>query len=317
MAKLVLGKGLKALIPDHAMEIKPERKETIAGNTENKSFQFRNTRTGEVGTIGNIPISKITPNPFQPRLDFDRTALDELKQSIKEKGIIQPITVRLKLDGDGYELISGERRLRAATEAGFAEVPAYVIEVKTDREMIELALIENIQREKLNPIEVAQGYQRLADECNLTQEEIAQKVSKDRTSVTNSIRLLKLPSEIQQSLRTNSLSMGHARALLAVEDTAVQMEVWRQIIEEGLSVRKVESLVTKMSQSSKKKKAKSATTDQPKTLDILQVESTLREKLATKIKINHTKTGSGEIVIQYYSVDDLERLIDTIGNSHS
>jgi chromosome segregation DNA-binding protein len=155
MAKLALGKGLKALIPDESIEVISKKEQRLPGG---RGYQFRDTRTGEVGMIGVIPIEKIAPNPFQPRMDFDQDALEELKASIKEKGVIQPITVRLK--GDGYELISGERRLRASIEVGLSEIPAYVLDVKSDQEMLELALIENIQREKLNPIEIAMGYQR-------------------------------------------------------------------------------------------------------------------------------------------------------------
>ncbi len=311
MAKLALGKGLKALIPDESIEV-IDRKERLAGNV--RGYQFRDTRTGEVGTIGNIPVAKITPNPYQPRLDFDRDALNELKESIREKGIIQPITVRIK--GDGYELISGERRLRASSEVGFKEIPAYILDVKTDQEMLELALIENIQREKLNPIEVASGYQRLIDECQLTQEEVAKKVSKDRTTVTNFLRLLKLPKEIQKSLREGEITMGHARALVSIDDSDVQLEIWEETIEKQLSVRKVEELVAKASIKKKKSTQKGKVAGViKKDINISEVESMLRERLATKVKINHTAKGSGDIVIQYYSPDDLERIVDAIGNS--
>ncbi|KER09803.1 MAG: DNA-binding protein [[Candidatus Thermochlorobacteriaceae] bacterium GBChlB] len=311
MAKLALGKGLKALIPDESIEV-IDRKERLAGNV--RGYQFRDTRTGEVGTIGNIPIAKITPNPYQPRLDFDRDALNELKDSIREKGIIQPITVRVK--GDGYELISGERRLRASSEVGFKEIPAYILDVKTDQEMLELALIENIQREKLNPIEVASGYQRLIDECQLTQEEVAKKVSKDRTTVTNFLRLLKLPKEIQKSLREGEITMGHARALVSIDDSDVQLEIWEETIDKQLSVRKVEELVAKASIKKKKSTQKGKVAGViKKDINISEVESILRERLATKVKVNHTAKGSGDIVIQYYSPDDLERIVDAIGNS--
>jgi ParB family transcriptional regulator, chromosome partitioning protein len=315
MAKLVLGKGLGALIAGKEIKLDERRKDESSDHAD-KSYHYKNTKTGEVGTIGNIPIPMITPNPYQPRVDFEIAALEELKQSLIEKGLIQPITVRKKPDGSGYELVSGERRLRAATAAGFAEIPAYVIEVKTNQEMIELALIENLQRKNLNPIEVALGYQRLADDCGLTQEEIAKKVSKDRTTVTNFMRLLKLPKEIQQSIRTNEISMGHARPLLGIEDTESQMELWRLIIEDELSVRKVEELAGAMSKQAKKKKAEKKKDGEPKSIDVSQVEATLRDKLATKIHLKHNKTkGSGEIVIEYYSNDDLERLIDMITNA--
>ncbi len=311
-AKLVLGKGLGALIADKAIEI--EERASSSG-VEAHERRFRNVQTGEVGTIGLLPIAQISPNPFQPRLDFEPEALKELKESIMQKGVVQPITVRRKPDGNGFELISGERRLRAATDAGFTEIPAYVLDVKTNRDMIELALIENIQRKNLNPIEVALGYQRLADECGLTQEEIAQRVNKDRTTVTNFIRLLKLPREIQESIRAETVSMGHARALLAVEDPEIQLELWRLIIEQQLSVRRVEELANKINRQKKKThRKKEGKSDSAKLLDIAEVESVLRNKLSTKVKIRHSKKGSGEITIEYYSADDLERIVETITN---
>jgi ParB family chromosome partitioning protein len=311
-AKLVLGKGLGALIADKAIEIEEH---ASSSGIDAHERRFRNVQTGEVGTIGLLPIAQISPNPFQPRLDFEPEALKELKESIMQKGVVQPITVRRKPDGNGYELISGERRLRAATDAGFTEIPAYVLDVKTNRDMIELALIENIQRKNLNPIEVALGYQRLADECGLTQEEIAQRVNKDRTTVTNFIRLLKLPREIQESIRAETVSMGHARALLAVEDPDIQLELWRLIIEQQLSVRRVEELANKINRQKKKtSRKKEGKSTSEKLLDIAEVESVLRNKLSTKVKIRHSKKGSGEITIEYYSPDDLERIVEAITN---
>ncbi len=310
-AKLVLGKGLGALIADKAIEIDDRG----PSNADASERRFRNLETGEVGTIGMLPIAQISPNPFQPRLDFEPEALKELKESIMQKGVVQPITVRRKPDGNGFELISGERRLRAATDAGFTEIPAYVLDVKTNRDMIEIALIENIQRKNLNPIEVALGYQRLADECGLTQEEIAQRVNKDRSTVTNFIRLLKLPREIQESIRTEAVSMGHARALLAVEDPEIQLELWRLIIEQQLSVRRVEELANKINRQKKKtSRKKDEKPHSEKLLDIAEVESVLRNKLSTKVKIRHSKKGSGEITIEYYSTDDLERIMEAITN---
>jgi ParB family chromosome partitioning protein len=311
-AKLVLGKGLGALIADKAIEIEEH---ASSSGIDAHERRFRNVQTGEVGTIGLLPIAQISPNPFQPRLDFEPEALKELKESIMQKGVVQPITVRRKPDGNGFELISGERRLRAATDAGFTEIPAYVLDVKTNRDMIELALIENIQRKNLNPIEVALGYQRLADECGLTQEEIAQRVNKDRTTVTNFIRLLKLPREIQESIRAETVSMGHARALLAVEDPDIQLELWRLIIEQQLSVRRVEELANKINRQKKKtSRKKEGKSTSEKLLDIAEVESVLRNKLSTKVKIRHSKKGSGEITIEYYSPDDLERIVEAITN---
>jgi ParB family chromosome partitioning protein len=314
MSKLALGRGLKALIPDiqTTEQVRQDRHKNLYDFKEGETPAA--PRTAEVGTIASIPISKIIPNPFQPRTEFSRDALDELKQSIIEKGVIQPIAVRRK--GTGYELISGERRLRASTEAGFDTIPAYVMDVKTDREMLELALIENIQREKLNPIEVAIGYQRLIDECGLTQEDVALKVGKDRTTVTNFLRLMKLPTEIQNSLKTGELTMGHARALINVNDVGSQLMIWDKIVKQHISVRQVESLAKQAASKPAEKKAspaaKSETTSE-KTLDITNVEEKLRSTLATKVKVNHTAKG-GEIVIQYYSNDDLERLLELFTN---
>ncbi len=313
-AKLVLGKGLGALIADRAIQIEDSQNAGATGSSERR---FRNVKTGEVGTIGLLPIAQISPNPFQPRLDFEPEALKELKESILQKGVVQPITVRRKPDGNGYELISGERRLRAAAEAGFTEIPAYVLDVKTNRDMIELALIENIQRKNLNPIEIALGYQRLADECGLTQEEIAQRVNKDRTTVTNFIRLLKLPREIQESIRSETLSMGHARALLSIEDPEAQLELWRLTIEKQLSVRRVEELANKINRQKKTNTSKREEHSSPsKLLDIVEAETLLRNKLSTKVRIHHSKKGGGEITIEYYSPDDLERIIEVIAGTN-
>jgi ParB family chromosome partitioning protein len=200
-----LGRGLSALIPD-----KPPTPENSASKQ---------------GTLTDIEVALIRPNPYQPRQDFDPNKLEELKRSIEENGIIQPITVR-KVE-QGYELIAGERRLRAVTELGYEKIPAYLIQVESKEEMLELALIENVQRDYLNAIEQAQAYQRLIDECNLTQEEVAKKIGKDRTTITNFLRLLKLPPKIQESVKREEITMGHARALLAVNDAQIQEQIWK------------------------------------------------------------------------------------------
>ena len=212
--KSVLGRGLSALIPKTPLtEVSVQE-----GAVERDS--------GEIGIIASVEISKIQPNPFQPRTDFDQSALEELTKSIREKGIIQPITVRRV--SNGYQLISGERRLRAAQGAKLRNIPAYIIAVATDEEMLELALIENIQREYLNPMEVAIAYQRLMDECRLVPEDIAQRVGKDRSTVTNFIRLLKLPTKIQEGLRKDKISMGHARALITLPSERTQLRMYRK-----------------------------------------------------------------------------------------
>lgn len=275
-----------------------------------------------VGTICNIDISRVTPNRFQPRVDFNEQALEELKKSIVEKGVIQPITVRRYRDG--FELISGERRVRASIEAGLEEIPAYILDVNSDREMLELALIENVQRENLNPIEVALGYQRLIKECSLTQEQVAERVGKDRSTVTNLLRLLRLPEPIRHSLRAGEISMGHARALLTIQDEEQQIGLWEEVRDEGLSVRRTEALVKEAAGGAKrssKPTKKSGRSGQSATdggsaenvevdLTIAEISSRLRQVLGTQVKIRASDEGSGTINIDFYSLEDLERLLD-------
>ncbi len=225
-----LGKGLDALLPS-SFSIEPP-----------DTTQFDDGKS--VGVIAMIEVKRVRPNPMQPRQDFDREALDDLKKSIKEKGVIQPITVRRT--EEGYEIIAGERRVRASSEAGLEMIPAYILDIETDADMLELALIENVQRENLNPIEVALGYKRLMEECRLTQEEVSKKVGKDRTTITNFLRLLRLPDEIQRSLRQKKLSMGHARAILAISDEDKQRAVFNEVRAQEFSVRKTEDIVKKI-----------------------------------------------------------------------
>ncbi|MFQ5799853.1 MAG: ParB/RepB/Spo0J family partition protein, partial [Bacteroidota bacterium] len=247
----------------------------------------------------------IQPNPYQPRADFDQVALDELKRSIQEKGVIQPIIVCRTNDGF-YQLISGERRIRAAREAGLSKIPAYVRTVKSEEEVLELALIENLQREHLNPIEIGISYQRLIDECKLSQEEIAQKIGKDRTTVTNFIRLLKLPEQIQQSLRQGKLTMGHARALVSLADEKMRLRLYERIMRQGLSVRRVEQLVHDVGKETTKSRRVTARTDQ----SLEHIESKIRQVLGTKVIVTAKANGRGQITIEYYSPDDLERLLE-------
>ncbi len=276
-----LGRGLSALIPE----------------------QEANTGAEQNGNLVEIDVALVRANPFQPRLEFDRTALDELKASIKEKGIIQPITVRKA--GEHYELIAGERRLRAVTELEQKRIPAYIIEVESKEDMLELAIIENVQREHLNPIEQAVAYQRLIDECSLTQEEVAQKIGKERTTITNILRLLKLPQIIQDSVKAEEISMGHARALLSVDDAEVQRAIWQKVKNERLSVRKTEQLARQgVAPKTKEKQPK------PKRSVFLQkVEQDLREVFGTKVVVHSRKEG-GSIEIEFYSPEDLNRLIE-------
>ena len=294
-----LGKGLSALIrPPEAMEpAAPAR------------VQDAPPAAAAVGSISHIEISKIRPNPFQPRADFDQQALDELKESIREKGVIQAVTVRRRDDGQ-FELISGERRIRASAELGLTTIPAYLLDVKTNEEMLELALIENLQREHLNPIEIAISYQRLMADVGLMPEDVAKKVSKDRTTVVNFLRLLKLPQPIQDSLRKGQLSMGHARALVALPDTKVQLRLFEQIIKKELNVRQVERLVREQGKKSEKRPGASA----PSSADdgVKSIAEKLQQVLATRVRVHAREAGKGEIVIEYYSHDDLGRLFDLI-----
>ena len=292
--KSVLGRGLSALIP------KAPAKEVSVRHDE------LGADTGEVGIIARIPIEQIRPNPFQPRTEFDPEALAELTRSIVEKGVIQPITVR-RIEG-GYQLVTGERRLRAAQNAGLPEIPAYIIAVESDEEMLELALIENIQRETLNPIEISHAYKRLIDECHLTQEEVAEKVGKDRTTVTNFIRLLKLPIEIQVGLRKNLISMGHARALINVPTESMQIRLYQKIVDSGISVRKIEQLAKSTGKSTDGTGRK--TPPREVSAGVQSLEEKLRQTLGTKVNVRERGGGKGEIVIEFYSLDDLDRLLD-------
>jgi len=291
--RTALGKGLDALIPR-------------TSPVEKTALRDVHPSAPQVEVISHLMIAQILPNPYQPRADFDEVALDELKRSIQEKGVIQPITVRRKDDGT-YQLISGERRIRAAREAGLAKIPAFVKAVKSEEEMLELALIENLQREHLNPVEVGISYQRLIDECQFTQDEIARKIGKDRTTVTNFIRLLKLPELIQQSLRQGKLTMGHARALVGILDEKAQLRLCERIVKQGLSVRAVEQLVRDIGKKSTKSRRPEARAGD-RSLD--HIETKIRHILGTKVTVTSSGKGRGQITIEYYSADDLDRLLD-------
>lgn len=257
------------------------------------------------GSVAMIPIAEIEVNPFQPRNEFDPEALQELSESLKVHGLIQPITVR-RLNSETYQLISGERRLRASKLAGLTEVPAY-IRLANDQEMIEMALVENIQRENLNAIEVAITYQRLLEECDLTHENLSERVGKKRSTVTNSLRLLKLPPDIQKSLKEGAISMGHARALINIEDVAIQNIIFKEILAKDLSVRATEQLV----KSYREPTAKPSTSP---TLpnDYQTVENNLKTYLGAKVSLKLKSNGSGQISIPFTSTNDLNRLLDLI-----
>ena len=250
-------------------------------------------------------ISKVVPNRSQPRKNFNEDALNELADSIKEHGIIEPLIVQDRKDH--YEIIAGERRWRAANIAGLTEVPI-IIKDLTELEIVELALIENIQIEDLNPIEEAQAYKRLIDEFNLKQDEVADKVSKSRTAITNTMRLLKLCPEVQQMLIDEMISAGHARALLGIENAQVQSELAQQAFDQKMSVREIEKLVRNIGKEKKAKLKK----DEQISIAYKEYENKLKEKLGTKVNINLKENGSGKIEIEFYSNDDFERIIDCI-----
>lgn len=278
-----LGKGIHALIPT---ELEPD---------------------GSVAEpIQELEVSMIQPNPFQPRVNFDDAAFEDLKRSIQEKGIIQPVLVRPMGDGM-YQLVAGERRLRATIDLGIRVIPAFIKEINSDEEMLEIALVENIQREQLNPIELAKGYQQLIEECGLTQEDVAKKIGKDRATIANVIRLLKLPDKIQESLRKGDIKEGHARALLRITNPGEQTKIWRKAVDESLSVRAVEQLARKFEAKTKVKSPRA--TQRRKPTFVTRVEAKLREKLGTQVKLRTRKEG-GAIEILYYSAEDLERLMD-------
>ncbi len=284
-----LGRGLNALLEDS------DSGKDISGS--GASIQ---------GTVGEIEVKNIEVNPFQPRSDFNQESLQELAESIKVQGIIQPITVR-QLNKNQFQLISGERRLQASRIAGLERVPAFV-RTADDQQMLEMALIENIQRENLNAIEIALSYQRLMSECNLKQEELGDRVGKNRTTVTNYLRLLKLPPDIQIALRDGKLSMGHARALISIEDVSKQLTVFKKIISEDLSVRKVEELVRGISSEKKEKENKNAAINP----EITKLQEKLSSHFGTKIRINANKDNKGEIKIPFTSTDELNRILDII-----
>ena len=255
--------------------------------------------------INDIDLSLIDVNPFQPRTDFDEEALNELAESIKQLGIITPVTLR-KMDNGRYQIISGERRCRASKMAGLKAIPAY-IRTADDQAMLELALVENIQREDLDPIEIAISLQRLIDECNLTQESLGDRVGKKRSTVTNFLRLLKLPDEIKLGLRKRLITMGHAKALLSIDDANDQKYLFERIMSEGLSVREVEEIASEMKEGNPDKKKQKKTKKKDNTY--AELESKLNSFFESKVKFNRTDKGNGKIVIAFKDDQDLERII--------
>lgn len=289
-----LGKGLSALFDQKNVDMN-----SISGNESAVQDKI----------LFEIETDKINVNPFQPREDFNEEKLKELADSIKIKGLLQPITVKISADKTGFDLISGERRLRAVKRLGLTKIPAYIYrtEDNSKENMLELALIENIQRDDLNPMELSDSFQKLMDECDLTQEEIADKVSKQRSTVANYLRLQKLPIDIKISLRKGEISEAHARTLLRVDDIDEQIILWKKIISDNMSVRQLES-ITKPHAKTKKKRNSSKSNENDSYYK--SVEEKLRMFFGTQVKIKSKTKFTGEIVIEYYSDDDIERIME-------
>ncbi|MCB0727201.1 MAG: ParB/RepB/Spo0J family partition protein [Ignavibacteriae bacterium] len=288
----VLGKGLSAIFTDKNVDI------NITENEINEPKRPSNE----------IPVSKIVVNPLQPREDFDEEKLHELAESIRLKGLIQPITV--KRSGEDYMLISGERRLRAVKYLGWQNIAAYLFEMTEDTNdnLLELALIENIQREDLNPMELSDSYNKLATEYNLTQEQIAERVSKQRSTVANFLRLQRLPVEIKVSLRRNEITEAHARMLLRVDNIEDQITLWKRVVNENITVKNLEEITKKdVKKEPRKKKPALGEIYDPY---IQKIEDKLRNYFGTKVKIVKKTKFSGEIIIEYFSNDDLERITE-------
>ena len=299
MAVRGLGKGLDSLIPSAAVESKKKE-------VKNDSVEVPKSENKGPETI--VKITKVEPNRKQPRKNFDEDALQELADSIKQFGLLQPILVQDRKDY--YEIIAGERRWRAAKLAGLKEVPVIIREY-TEKEIVDISLIENIQREDLNPIEEAQAYKRLLEEFNMKQDEVAERVSKSRSAVTNSIRLLKLSNEVQQMLIDDMITTGHARALLSIEDKELQYSLAQRIFDEKLSVRDVEKIMKSLQKPTKPKKMSDKTL-----MAIYQdIEEKLKTKLSTKVSVTSKGDGAGKIEIEFYNHEDLDRILDMIGKT--
>ncbi|MCX6312519.1 MAG: ParB/RepB/Spo0J family partition protein [Bacteroidetes bacterium] len=290
-----LGRGLSALLESASTDITTNAK-------------ANNELGAVVGAVTNLPLAQIEANPFQPRSHFEEQALAELAESIKLHGIIQPVTVR-KMGYDRFQLISGERRFRASQLAGLENVPAYV-RVANDQAMLEMALVENIQRENLDAIEIAISYKRLIEECSLTQEQLSEKVSKQRSTVTNYLRLLKLPPEVQLGIREKKISMGHARALINVEKSSDMVDIYHRIMEEDLSVRDVEVLTRDKKKIEPRLKHKNLTGDlDEKFQDKIK---SLSKQYGAKIELKSNTQGEGKLIIPFTSEEELEKIIDAL-----
>ncbi len=305
-----LGKGIRALLDtiDDDLKAPSEGVPAVSGpNTQGGSAPAAVPAAPATG-ISRIALDQISVNPMQPRRDFDEQALEELSESIKLHDIIQPVTV-IKIGPDKYQLISGERRMRASKMAGLVDIPAYV-RTTDGQGMLEMALLENLQRENLNAIEIALSYRQLMDECGLTQEMVAERMNKERSTVANYLRLLKLPPDIQKAVRDNKLSMGHARAIIGLDHVEQQLYVFRETMERGLSVRQVEQLVKDMSADGS---APSAAAAKPVSVKLppayKRIEDNMASHFSTKVKLERKKNGRGSIFIEFYNDEDLERIM--------
>ena len=298
--KRALGKGLSALLEHADLETRPEY------NIERELLA--------AGNIGKVSLDLIESNPFQPRTDFDEEALMGLAASIKEQGVIQPVTVRKNQDGK-YQLISGERRCKASRLAGLTEIPAYIITAK-DNSMLEMAIVENIQRENLNPIEIALAYKQLILGYQLTQEMLSERLGKSRSSIANHIRLLSLPGEIQIGLRQDQISMGHARALVAVDDVQTQLDIYHDILAQSLSVREVEDIVKALSEARNAEESSQQETPKKSAPQKIEKYQYIQKQLAavygSKVQIKAKSEGKGSITIHFSSEEDLDRILNLV-----
>lgn len=293
--KQALGKGIRALLSNIDEELKVSEGVPAATGA-----------AAPANGIMRLPVEHISVNPKQPRRDFDEAALQELADSIRMHDIIQPVTV-VKLANGKYQLISGERRWRASKMAGLKDIPAY-IRTADDQEMLELALLENLQRENLNAIEIALSYRRLMDECDLTQEQVAERMNKERSTVTNYLRLLKLPPDVQKAVRDGELSMGHARAIIGLEQVDQQLYVFREVREKGLSVRQVEALVKNLSE--EKVKSEGGKVKPRLAPAYKRIEDNMASHFSTKVKLDRKQNGRGSVLIEFYNDEDLERIME-------
>ena len=299
--KDALGKGIRSLL------------QSIDSDLKNTAGQMKPQTIEQVTGIMRLPVENIETNPKQPRRDFDEVSLQELANSIKMHDIIQHITVA-KLHGNKYRLIAGERRLRAAKMAGLKDIPAY-IRLANDQDLLELALLENLQREDLNAIEIALSYKRMMEELDYTQEQVAERMGKERSTVTNYIRLLKLPPDIQLAVRNTTISMGHARALVNVDHVDKQLFIFKQIKDNGLSVRQTEDLVRKLYKNEDKTVKPASKNNLPPAYK--KIEDNLASYFGTKVKLAHSKNGFGSISIDYYSLQELNKILEQMNVSAS